>query len=81
MYLSNADMELLRLAGWCKNLPSDMAESFRTQAFDPAGIALLDKLGLLMVTGNGRSVRLRERGWRLLRYLGYDYHKDNRYRS
>ncbi|GHU81467.1 hypothetical protein FACS1894191_8360 [Clostridia bacterium] len=87
MYLSNADIELLRLAGWCKNLPADIGSSFHAQSggppqiFHPAGIALLDRLGLLMVTRNGQSIRLREKGWRLLRHLGYDYHKDTKYKS
>lgn len=81
MYLGNSDMELLRLAAWCKNLPSDMAGSFHTRVLDPASIWLLDQAGLAMVTKNGRSIRLREKGWRFLQHLGVGYHKDNSYRS
>lgn len=81
LLFSNSDIELLRLAGWCKNLPSDIAASFHSQVFDSAGIALLDKLGLLNVTQNKKSIRLRERGWSFLRYLGMDFHKDTVYKS
>jgi len=74
-------MELLRLAAWCKNLPSDMAGSLHTRVLDPASIRLLDQAGLAMITKNGRSVRLREKGWRFLQHLDIQYHKDTSYRS
>lgn len=81
MYLGNSDMELLLLAAWCKNLPADMADNFHGQVFNPTRVEQLDNAGLLMVTKNGKCIRLREKGWRLLRYLGVGYHKDKKYRS
>ena len=81
MYFSSSDIELLRLAGWCKNLPSEMAQRFHSQVFNSADILLLDQLKLLNTTKNGKSIRLREKGWRFLRYLGMDYHKDAAYMS
>ena len=35
MLLGTADIELLRLAGWCKNLPSDIYRRFGAQVFHP----------------------------------------------
>lgn len=81
MYLGNSDMELLLLAAWCKNLPSDMAGSIHGPVFDPERVKQLDQIGLLMVTKNGQCIRLREKGWRFLKYLGVGYHKDKKYRS
>jgi len=81
MYLGNSDMELLLLAAWCKNLPPDMAKSYHSRVFVPARIGLLDQAGLSMISGNGQCVRLREKGWRFLKYLGVGYHKDRSYRS
>jgi len=81
VYLGNTDIELLQLAAWCKNLPSDMTKSIASRTFDSTRIKLLDQAGLLNVTENEKSVRLREGGWRLLDYLGSGYHKDSSYRS
>jgi len=81
MLLGYSDIELLRLAAWCKNLSSDMNDSIHSQVLNPSRIELLNQAGLLMVTENGKSLRLRENGWRLLEYLGFIYHKDSSYRS
>ena len=86
MYFSCSDMELLRLAGWCKNLPAELSGMFTSQesgrpVFDRQSIKFLIQLGLVNVTRDGQSIRLREKGWRLLRYLGCQYHKDTKYKS
>ena len=76
-----SDIELFQLAAWCKNLPADIFKSIHSQIFNSVRIRLLDQAGLLMVTENKKSIRLRENGWRLLEYLGAGYHKDSSYRS
>jgi hypothetical protein len=85
-------MELLRLAAWCKNLPPDISGMFSSrsdpdgeqpasQVFDRVSVEFLIQLGLINRTGDGRSIRLRDKGARLLGYLGYRYHRDTKYRS
>lgn len=81
MLFSHSDIELLRLAGWCKSLPSDISGMFSSQVFDTMRIQFLVQLGLVNMTRNGQSLRLREKGWRFIRYLGYPYHKDAKYKS
>jgi len=81
MHLGNADMELLLLAAWCKNLPSDMSKSIASRVFDLSRIRLLDQAGLMMTSENKQCIRLRELGWDFLLYLGADFHKDIRYVS
>jgi hypothetical protein len=91
LFFGHSDIELLRLAAWCKNLPPDISDMFAFQAskygkpvfqvFDPMSIEFLVRLGLVNVTQDGKSIRLRDKGSRLLRYLGYQYHRDSKYRS
>lgn len=80
MYFAHSDIELLRLAGWCKNLPADISGMFSSQVFTQEGISLLVRTGLINVTGD-RSIRLRDKGSRFLGYLDYKYHRDTKYRS
>jgi hypothetical protein len=91
LFFGHSDIEFLRLAAWCKNLPPDISDMFASQAskygkpvfqvFDPMSIEFLVRLGLVNVTQDGKSIRLRDKGSRLLRYLGYRYHRDSKYRS
>jgi hypothetical protein len=53
---------------------------FSSQVFTQAGVNQLVKMGLINVTGDG-SIRLRDKGSRFIRYLGYEYHRDTKYRS
>lgn len=85
MYFGNSDIELLRLAAWCKNLPANLSDMLysqepASQVFDAMSVKFLIQLGLINVTRTQPSIRLREKGWRFLRYLGYQYHKDTKYR-
>ncbi len=65
MIFSCADIELLRLTGWCKDLPLAAAG----QEFLPDEIAALADLGYLTVT-KAKALRLRAAGTRLLDGLG-----------
>jgi hypothetical protein len=80
MVLATSDIELLRLAAWCKNLPSDISSRFGSQIFCQGEIQDMKRLGLLGLAKNKKSYRLWESGWQLLRYFGYDYHRDAGYR-
>lgn len=65
MIFSAADIELLRLTGWCKDLPLASAG----QEFLPEEVAALEALGYLTVT-KAKALRLRAAGGRLLSGLG-----------
>jgi hypothetical protein len=49
--------------------------------FEPQIREWLMRAGLVYVTENQSCLRLRPTGWSLLRYLGFDYHRDAHYRS
>ena len=51
MYLGNSDIELLLLAAWCKNLPSDMNDSIHFQVLNPSRIELLNQAALTYYSG------------------------------
>jgi hypothetical protein len=80
LYFAHSDIELLRLAGWCKNLPADISGMFDFQVFTQADVKQLVRTGLINVTSDG-SIRLRDKGSRLIRHWGYHYHRDTKYRS
>lgn len=81
LYMSNANIELLRLTGWCKNLPTGMQDRYATRVLRREEIAELEALRLAAVTGNGKCVRLIQGGRKLLASLGYDYPQDAKYIS
>ncbi len=81
MVVSPSDIDLLRLAAWCKNLPSDISKRFAAEMFCPDEMEFKEKKGLIGRAKNGKSFRLWELGWQLLRYFGYDYHRDAGYRA
>ena len=75
MLLTNAEMDLLRLCGWCKDLPA------YSQYLDCSDFKALLLTGLLFNSRNGQSVRLTNEGRNLLETVGYVYEKDNTVRS
>lgn len=75
MLLTNAEIDLLRLCGWCKDLPA------YSQYLDCSDFKALLLTGLLFNSRNGQSVRLTNEGRNLLETVGYVYEKDNTVRS
>ena len=75
MLLTNAEMDLLRLCGWCKDLPA------YSQYLDCSDFKALLLTGLLFNSRNNQSVRLTNEGRNLLEAVGYIYEKDNTVRS
>lgn len=75
MLLTNAEIDLLRLCGWCKDLPA------YSQYLDCSDFKALLFAGLLFNSRNGQSVRLTEQGRSLLKTVGYVYEKDHTVRS
>lgn len=75
MLLTNAEIDLLRLCGWCKDLPA------YSQYLDCSDFKTLLLTGLLFNSRNGQSVRLTNEGRNLLGAVGYVYEKDNTVRS
>lgn len=81
MVLDTTDIELLRLIGWCKNIPADIYKRFRVRVLHPQVVSRMENLGLVGITDNRSCIRLRPKGGRLLRYLGFDFHEDAGYRT
>lgn len=75
MLLTNAEMDLLRLCGWCKDLPA------YSQYLECSDFKALLLTGLIFNSRNGQSVRLTNEGRNLLETVGYVYEKDNTVRS
>lgn len=75
MLLTRAEIDLLRLCGWCKDLPSN-SRYIKTASFEA-----LKLTELLYFSRNGQSVRLTQKGRNLLESAGYVYEKDNTVRS
>lgn len=82
MILDTADMELLRLAGWLKNLPVAAGTGFKSRQFSKARLEILQEYGLLSVMpGSLGLCRLKPNGYRLLESAGYLYPQDSKYVS
>lgn len=87
MLLDTADIELLRLVGWFKNMPllekkSTAEMSFNSDMFSNATLNTLQEYGLLSVMPGGRNLcRLKPQGYRLLEDIGYRYPQDSKYVS
>jgi len=81
MIFDTAEIELLRLAGWFKGLPSDLSERFDTSIFSPAGIGALKSLHLLYHAPERRQYRLTPLGWEFLAEIGFPYPQDAKYVS
>lgn len=81
MIFDAAEIELLRLAGWFKGLPSGLSERFGSTVFSPAETAPLESLGLLYLSPGRRQYRLTPLGWEFLAGIGFPYPQDAKYVS
>ena len=81
MIFDAAEIELLRLAGWFKGLPSDLSQRFASSVFSPAGIDALEAFHLLYHAGERRQYRLTPLGWEFLAGIGFPYPQDAKYVS
>ncbi len=81
MIFDAAEIELLRLAGWFKGLPSDLSQRFASSVFSPAGIDALEAFRLLYHAGERRQYRLTPLGWDFLAEIGFPYPQDAKYVS
>ena len=71
-----AEMDVLRLSAWCKDLPADNTELLPQDA-----IRLLLSLGLLRQSRCGLSYRPTPAGYSLLKEAGFSYEEDKQYRG
>ena len=81
MIFDTAEMELLRLAGWFKGLPSGLSERFSSSIFSPAEIGVLEALHLLYHAPERQQYRLTPLGWDFLAEMGFPYPQDAKYVS
>ena len=79
MNFNMAEIELLRLAGWCKALPQEL-NRFESSMLSPAGIQSLYTLKLLRKDKHG-SIKLTKAGMEFLDAIGYHYPSDSAYIS
>ncbi len=75
MIMTDAEISLLRLCAWCKDLPR-YSRFLNERDFVPLLLT-----GLLYYSRNGQSIRITESGRGLLKGIGYVYAKDNTVRS
>lgn len=81
MFFDLADIELIRLVGWFKNLPTEAGKAFSSQVLNSVGIDALQSLGYLSITPNNDFYRLKPQGRALLNSLGFNYPQDSKYVS
>ena len=76
MIFTQADIELLRMCAWCKDLPVSKAEIF------PDRILLaLEKLSFIRNSRQKVSYRINKKGLSVLEWAGYCFESDGQYRS
>lgn len=75
MIFTNAEIEILRLSAWCKDLPKD------TENIPANTVSLLCRFGLLRQSRCGLSYRTTPLGYELLQKGGFDYAPDKQYRG
>ena len=75
MIFTHAEIEVLRLSAWCKDLPKD------TENIPADTVALLCSLGLLRQSRCGLSYRTTPEGYKVLQKGGFDYTPDKQYRG
>lgn len=73
-----ADIDLLRLAGTVKNLPTDLPIYFQCDTLSPSKIHLMRQVHLLAENRNHLSFSLTPQGYAVLQALGYQYTADTR---
>ena len=81
MIFDTAEIELLRLTGWFKGVPSDLSGRFDSSIFSPARIEALENLHLLYHARERRQYRLTPLGWEFLAEIGFLYPRDAKYVS
>ncbi len=76
MIFTHAEIEVLRLSAWCKDLPIGSTEIFPQDT-----IKLLCKMGLIRESRCGLSYRTTQEGYKVLQKGGFDYVPDKQYRG
>lgn len=74
MLFTKAEIEVLRLCAWCKDLPTGSAEIFPADITD-----CLLSLGLIRLSNSGLGFRVTATGYALLQKIGFDYPQDKQY--
>lgn len=75
MIFTQAEIDILRLSAWCKDLPKS------TENIPADTVALLCNLGLLRTSRCGLSYRTAPEGYKVLHKSGFDYAPDKQYRG
>lgn len=76
MIFTHAEIEVLRLSAWCKDLPIGSTEIFPQDT-----IKLLCKMGLIRESRCGLSYRTTQEGYKVLQKGSFDYVPDKQYRG
>ncbi len=76
MFLSKAEMDILRLCAWCRDLPTHESENIPAEI-----ISILVKANLLRKTRNGESYRVTQNGYGLLQKYGFECSDKGLYRT
>ena len=76
MIFTHAEIEVLRLSAWCKDLPIGSTEIFPQDT-----VKLLCKMGLIRESRCGLSYRTTQAGYEVLQKGGFDYVPDKQYRG
>lgn len=76
MIFTHAEIDVLRLTAWCKDLPADSAGIFPQET-----VELLCTIGLIRKSRCGLSYRTTPKGYELLQRAGFDYTPDKQYRG
>lgn len=75
MIFTHAEIDILRLSAWCKDLPKDIGN------IPAETITLLCGLGLIRESRCGLSYRTTQEGYKVLQKGGFDYVPDKQYRG
>ena len=76
MLFTRAEIEILRLCAWCKELPTRKSENLPAETVEE-----LVAFGFLRVSRNERSYRLPPLGYEVLQKAGFEHSMDNAYRT
>lgn len=76
MIFANAEIDVLRLTAWCKDLPKDNTEMIPAET-----IMLMCDMGLIRQSRCGLSYRITPKGYEMLQKCGFDYTLDKQYRG
>ncbi len=81
LILNNYDIELMKITGWCKNIPAGMNRYFAAEMFSPSVLNALLRAEIVHKCGGNSSYRLHPAGYRFLTQAGYDFPQDAKFRS